>query len=118
MMRGFRRLVVCTAVSGLLAAGAITASMGVAQANFAGLCDGNSGDGFACTLATSSNIASPSSISVVVTAKGTEDVAITWKVTCTDNSGSASTMGGPTPSVTSSASVNQVLTPLPATSAG
>jgi chitinase len=118
MMRGIRRLVVYTAVSGLLAAGAVTASMGVAQANFAGLCDGNSGDNFACTLTTSSNIASPSSISVAVTAKGTEEVAINWKVTCTDNSGTASTMGGVTASVTSSASITEGLTPLPATADG
>ncbi len=117
MMRGIRRLAVYTASSGLLAAGAVTASMGVAQANFAGLCDGNSGDNFACTLATSSNIASPSSISVVVSAKGTEQVAVNWKVTCTDNSGTASTMGGVTATVTATASVTEALT-LPATADG
>jgi Ricin-type beta-trefoil lectin domain len=120
MMRGIRRLVVYTAVSGLLAAGAVTASMEVAHANFAGLCDGNSGDTYACTLTTSSNIPSPSSISVLVTATGTEEVAINWKVTCTDNSSNPteSTMGGVTASVTSSASATEGLTPLPTTADG
>ena len=33
MMRGIRRLVVCTAVTGLLAAGAVSASMEVAHAD-------------------------------------------------------------------------------------
>ena len=42
MMRGIRRLVVCAAVSGLLAAGAVSASLQVAHAdNFAAACGGN-----------------------------------------------------------------------------
>ena len=54
-MRGIRRLVVYGAVTGLLAAGAVSASMEVAHANFSPICDGNSGDTYACTLATTSS---------------------------------------------------------------
>jgi hypothetical protein len=47
MMRGVRRLVVCTAVSGLLAAGAVTASLGVAHADgLAAACEGNGDNGY------------------------------------------------------------------------
>jgi Ricin-type beta-trefoil lectin domain len=120
MMRGIRRLVVYTAATGLLAAGLATAGMEAAHANFSDLCDGDSGDSYACTLTTSSAIPDPGSISVTVSASGTEDVAINWTVTCTDNSGNpaASTSGGVTASVTSSASATESLTPLPATADG
>ena len=68
MMRGIRRLVVCTAVSGLLAAGAVSASLQVAQAaqagNFAAACGGNGSNGFICNLDTV--VPASSSISVSV----------------------------------------------------
>ena len=115
MMRGIRRLVVCTAVSGLIAAGAVTASMGVAHANFASICDGNAGDSYACP--DSGTVPAPAAVSVKVSASGTEDIAINWTVSCTAGSPSK-TSGGVTASVTASAPVTEALTPLPATGGG
>jgi hypothetical protein len=118
-MRGIRRLVVYGAVTGLLTAGVVTASMGVAHANFSQICDGNAGDNYACTLANTSTIPAPSSISVTFRASGTEDIAINkWTVSCTDNNGTASTSGGVTASVTATTSQTETFTPLPATADG
>ena len=114
-MRGIRRLVVYGAVTGLLAAGAVSASMGVAHANFSGICDGNSGNSYACN--DTGTVPAPGSVSVTVSASGTEDVAINWTVTCTDGTPSK-TSGGVTAPVTASASVTEALTPLPATTGG
>ena len=94
MMRGIRRLVVCAAVSGLLAAGAVGATMEVAHASFSLPCDGTSGDGYACSL--TNTFVSPAALSVVVTDANnsastpvSEDVAVSWAanaITCTDSS--------------------------------
>jgi Ricin-type beta-trefoil lectin domain len=116
MMRGIRRLVVYTAVSGLLAAGAIGATMEVAHANFADLCDGNSGNGYACTLTAS--ISNPSDVSVSGTVDANEEIALTWTIACTDNTGTQQTTGGITGEVTTAAAVTQDLTPLPPTADG
>ena len=93
MMRGIRRLVVCTAASGLIAAGAVTASMGVAHANFASICDGNSTNGYVCALSTT--IPAPTAMSVTVTASPNEDVTVSWTVTC-PSSTPTTTSGGTT----------------------
>ena len=59
MMRGIRRLVVCTAATGLLTAGVVSASMGVAHADtVVGHCIGASDStptAFTCTV--SGNVA-------------------------------------------------------------
>jgi hypothetical protein len=118
MMRGIRRLVVYTAVSGLLAAGAVTASVGVAHANFSDLCDGQAADGYACTLTTSSTIPDPSALSVTLNDSQTETIGLSWTVSCTDNNGTAAQTGGTTASVLSTAATTEGLTPLPATADG
>jgi hypothetical protein len=115
MMRGIRRLVVYTAVSGLIAAGAVTASMGIAHANFASICDGDAAHSYACT--DTGTAPAPAAVSVKVTATGTEDITINWTVSCTAGTPSK-TSGGVTASVTATAPVTEALTPLPATNGG
>ena len=116
-MRGIRRLVVYGAVTGLLTAGAVTASMEVAHANFSDLCDGSSTDSYACTLTTSSTIPDPSSISVTLSVAANEEIQVSWTVSCTDNNGPAEETGGYTNSVTTSAEDVEDLT-LPVTADG
>jgi hypothetical protein len=115
MMRGIRRLAACAVATGLLAAGAVTATTEVAHANFASICSGDSGNSYACT--DSGTVPAPQAISVTLTASGTEDIAISWKVTCTSGT-PASTSGGTTASVAASAADTEAITPLPATNGG
>ena len=114
MMRGIRRLVVCTAVSGLLAAGVVSASTQVAHAdNFAAACGGNNANAFICNLGTV--IPSPGSISVNVdSGAASENVNVNWTVTCAD-----STSSQPEAGATDNAStpLNVPLSPLPSTAA-
>ncbi len=119
MMRGIRRLVVYGAVTGLLAAGAVTAGMEYAHAdNVVQFCDGTSSDSYACTL--TGNISSPGAITITLSASGTEDVALAWTVSCTDSSSTpkAQTAGGVTAALTSTTTAAEGLTPLPATADG
>ena len=114
MMRGIRRLVVCTASSGLLAAGVVSASTQVAHAdNFAAACGGNNANAFICNLDTV--IPSPGSISVNVdSGAATENVNVNWTVTCAD-----STSSQPEAGATDNAStpLKVPLSPLPSTAA-
>ena len=93
MMRGIRRLVVYTAVSGLIAAGAVTASLQVARAdNFAAACGGNGSNGYICNLDTV--VPSPGSISVGVdSGSASEQVNVNWTVACTNGSSSGNEEG-------------------------
>jgi len=93
MMRGIRRLVVCTAVSGLLAAGAVSASLQVAHAATpAAACGGNGSNGYICNLDTV--VPSASSISVSVdSGSASEQVSVNWTITCTDSHGSHNQLG-------------------------
>jgi Ricin-type beta-trefoil lectin domain len=94
MMRGrIRRLVVCGAVAGLLAAGAAGASMELAHADTpVTSCDGfqnATATQYECTVATgtATSISDPSLITVGVTddtSGYTETVVIDYTVTCTD----------------------------------
>jgi hypothetical protein len=100
-MRGIRRLVVGAAVSGLLAAGAVTVSVQAAHANFAALCHGNSGatnPPWSCAV--TATIPSPASIFVSVTddtANASETVLVNWTVSCTDSAnGTTGTASAPT----------------------
>ena len=118
MMRGIRRLVVCTAVSGLLAAGAVSASLQVAQAaqagNFAAACGGNGSNGFICNLDTV--VPASSSISVSVdSGAASEQVNVNWTITCT-NGGTAQNEAGATDNAATPVTVP--LVPLPAAAAG
>jgi hypothetical protein len=114
MMRGIRRLVVCTAVSGLLAAGAVSMSLQVAHADtFAAACEGNSANGYICNLDTT--IDSPGSISVSVDSGAVnEEVNVGWTVTCADSSGSQPETGATDYATTP---LTVPLAPLPPTAA-
>jgi hypothetical protein len=113
-MRGLRRLVVYTAASGLLAAGAVGASLQVAHADtFAAGCGGNGSNSYICNLDTA--ITSPGSITVTVDSGSvSEDLNVGWSVTCADGSSSQSQAGA-----TDSAStpLTVPLAPLPPTAA-
>jgi Ricin-type beta-trefoil lectin domain len=115
MMRGIRRLVVCTAVSGLLAAGAVTASMQVAHAgNFAAACGGNGSNGYICNLDTV--VPAASSISVGVdSGSASEQVSVNWTVACTDGANSGNEEGATDNAATP---LNVPLTPLPSAAHG
>ena len=64
-MRGIRRLVVSVAVTGLLAAGAVSASLQVAHADtLVATCGGNNTNGYICNLDTVVPAASSISVSV------------------------------------------------------
>jgi Ricin-type beta-trefoil lectin domain len=107
MMRGIRRLVVCTAVSGLLAAGAVSATMEVAHAdNFAAACEGNTDNGYICNLDTT--VSSASSMTVTVdSGSASEDVNVQWTVACTGGNQEGATDDATTP-------LSVPLAPLPA----
>jgi Ricin-type beta-trefoil lectin domain len=115
MMRGIRRLVVCTAVSGLLAAGAVSASLQVAHAsNFAAACGGNSSNGYICNLDTV--VPAASSISVGVdSGTPSEQVSVNWTVACTDGANSGNEEGATDNAATP---LTVPLTPLPSAANG
>ena len=110
MMRGIRRLVVFAAATGLLATAAVSASLGVAQAdNFAAACGGNTGNSFICNLDTT--ISSPGSITVSVdSGAASENVNVNWTVTCADSTGSQSQQGA---TVNAATPLHVPLMPLP-----
>jgi len=110
MMRGIRRLVVCTAVSGLIAAGAVSASLQVAHAdNFAAACGGNGSNGYICNLDTV--VPSPGSISVGVdSGSASEQVNVNWTVACTGSASSGNEEGATDNAATP---LTVPLTPLP-----
>ena len=93
MMRGIRRLVVYTAVSGLLAAGAVTASMGAARADtFVAACGGNTANFFICNLDTV--VPAASSITVRVdSGAASENLNVNWTVSCSNGAGSQNELG-------------------------
>jgi Ricin-type beta-trefoil lectin domain len=110
MMRGrIRRLVVCGAVAGLLAAGAAGVSMDLAHADTpVTSCDGfqnATATDYACTVATgtATSISDPSLITVSVTddtSGYTETVGINYSVTCTDTTNGELTTAGAVSEVT------------------
>lgn len=114
MMRGIRRLVVCTAVSGLLAAGAVSATMEVAHAdNFAAACEGNTDNSYICNLDTT--IASAGTITVTVdSGAANENVNVQWTLACTDSSSSGNEEGA---TDNASTPLSLPLAPLPASAA-
>jgi Ricin-type beta-trefoil lectin domain len=123
MMRGIRRLVVCTAATGLLTAGVVSASMGVARADtVVGHCIGATDTSFKCTV--SATVAAPTAITVTVVDNGTTSSGatasegVTVKVTtlsCTDNTSTASE---PPSSATGTTTLTDNVAPLPATADG
>ena len=107
MMRGIRRLVVYTAVSGLIAAGAVTATMEVAHA-----------DGTPSQCILSADIQTPATMTVGVkdnsASSANEDVTVSWVFTCTDANGTSPQAKGGETSMTP---VSEPIAPLPATAA-
>ena len=120
MMRGVRRLVVCTAATGLLTAGVVSASMEVAHADsVVGHCIGaadSTPTAFACSV--SGNVATPTAMTVSVTdnsANNTnEDVTVSYTFTCTDNTGTSPQAKG---GITGMTPLTEGLSPLPAEAA-
>jgi hypothetical protein len=115
MMRGIRRLVVCTAVSGLLAAGAVSASLQVAHAdNFGAACGGNTSNGYICNLDTV--VPAASAISVTVdSGSASEQVNVNWTVACTNGANSGNEEGATDNAATP---LTVPLTPLPSAAGG
>jgi hypothetical protein len=117
-MRGIRRLLVYGAVTGLLAAGAVSASMEVAHADSeVAYCIGASDNSYKCTV--TATISDPASITVSVsddTSPAYEEVMVSvTALSCTDNNGTdsepASSTEGTTP-------LTDDVVPLPATADG
>jgi Ricin-type beta-trefoil lectin domain len=106
MMRGIRRVVVYAAVTGLLAAGAVGASIELAHADTpVTSCAGfqsETATAYKCTVSTgtATTISDPSAITVSVTDETsgyTESVVINYTVNCTDSTnGELQTAGAPT----------------------
>ena len=119
MMRGIRRLVVCTAVTGLLAAGAVSATMEVAHADtVVSTCIGASDSTTAFECSVSGNIATLTAMTVSVTDNSSnntnEDVTVSYTFTCTDNGGTSPQAKGGTTGMTP---LTEGLSPLPAEAA-
>jgi hypothetical protein len=104
-MRGIRGLAVCTALGGLLAAGAVSVNMAVAHADTtvtSCLGAGDSPTPYECTL--TGTVSDPATVTIGVTdttASAYEKVTVNWKVDCTDNTnGTLGTAGAPAASAT------------------
>jgi len=117
-MRGIRRLVVYAAATGLLAAGAVSASMGVAHAGTeVAYCLGASDNSYKCTV--SATISDPASITVGVTddtSPAYEEVMVSvTALSCTD---STATDSEPASSTEGTTPLTDDVVPLPATADG
>jgi Ricin-type beta-trefoil lectin domain len=117
MMRGIRRLVVCAAATGLLAAGAVTATMEYAHAGEVDYCLGASDNSYNCTV--TATMSDPGSITVGVTddtSGAYEEVLVSVAAfSCTDSTGTASE---PASSTQGTTPVTDAVVPLPATADG
>jgi Ricin-type beta-trefoil lectin domain len=116
MMPGIRRLVVYTAATGLLAAGAVSASLQVARADTipAAACGGNGSNSYICNLDTT--VPSPGSIQVVVdSGAASENISVSWTVACTGPAGSGNEEGATDNAATP---LTVPLAPLPAAADG
>jgi hypothetical protein len=110
MMQRSRRTAVYAVVTGLLTAGALTATMSTAQANVAGFCNGS---GTAATCTVTEPITAPASVTVGATATDNGTATVAWTASCTLNGTTAATSGG----TASETPVSDSLT-LPATAGG
>ena len=107
MMRGSRRLVVCTVLTGLLTAGAVSASVTAAHADGAGKCTAT---GTKATCTVTATIASPTKIVAGAQAGTAQNITVNWTATCTLGTQTGATKGG-----TDAASPNVVTLTLPFT---
>jgi len=114
MMRGIRRLVVCGAVTGLLATAAVSASLQVARADtFAAACGANQENYYICNLDTT--IAQAGSMTVSVdSGAASENVDVNWTVSCADSTGTQNQLGA---TVNAATPLTVPLAPLPPTAA-
>jgi hypothetical protein len=90
MMRGSRRLVVCAALTGLLTAGAVGASVTAAHADGAGSCTA-SGTHATCTV--TATIANPAKIVGGAIASSSQDINVAWTADCVLGSQTVATKG-------------------------
>jgi hypothetical protein len=91
IMQRSRRAFVYAVVAGLLAAGAVTATVEVAAANVAGFCDA-SGAKASCT--DTHTITGPDTVTVGATASPNQSATVAWKATCSQGGQTATTSGG------------------------
>ncbi|MDQ2810390.1 MAG: ricin-type beta-trefoil lectin domain protein [Actinomycetota bacterium] len=110
MMQRSRRTAVYAVLTGLLAAGTLTATMSSAHANVAGFCNGS---GTAATCTVTEPVTAPASVTVGATATDNGKATLSWTVSCTLSGTTATTSGG----ATSETPVSDALT-LPATAGG
>ena len=98
MMQRSCRAIVRAALTGLLAAGAITAGMTAASANTAGFCSSSSTSTAKATCTVTESISSPASISIKVTVANaaSQDATTAWIATCKLGSVTGTTSGGST----------------------
>jgi Ricin-type beta-trefoil lectin domain len=90
MMRGSRRLIVCAALTGLLTAGAVSASTTAASADTAGHCTAT---GTKATCTVTATIANPTVIIAGSSASTAQDINVAWTATCTLGSQTTTTKG-------------------------
>ncbi|HEY6310348.1 MAG TPA: ricin-type beta-trefoil lectin domain protein [Streptosporangiaceae bacterium] len=90
MMRGSRRLIVCAALTGLLTAGAVSASTTAAYAVGAGSCTA-SGAKATCTV--TATIPSPAAIYGGTNATAGLDINVAWTADCTLGTQTSTTKG-------------------------
>ncbi|HSZ28285.1 MAG TPA: hypothetical protein VK784_00840, partial [Pseudonocardiaceae bacterium] len=116
-MRGIRRLVVCAAATGLLAAGAVTATMEYAHAGEVDYCFGASDNSYNCTVTATVSDAASITVGVTDNTSGAyEEVMVNvTALSCTD---SASTATEPASSTEGTTPVTDDVLPLPATADG
>jgi hypothetical protein len=91
IMQRSRRAIIYAVVTGLLTAGAVTATMQAATANVAGFCDA-SGAKASCT--DTHTITGPDTVTVGATANPNQSATVAWKATCSLGAQTATTSGG------------------------
>jgi len=108
MMNSSRRAAIYTALTGLLAAGAITMGVTAASANTAGFCSASSTSTVKGTCTVTHAISSPAAITVSITMESgaQQNATVTWTATCDTQktSGGATSMTPVTEDVTMASS--------------
>jgi Ricin-type beta-trefoil lectin domain len=95
IMQRSRRLVIGAVATGLLAAGAVTASVQAASANIAGFCDVQSA-ALHATCTDTHTITAPATVTVGVSSSPDQMATETWTANCTLDGQSQTTSGGTT----------------------
>ena len=84
MMNSSCRAAIYTALTGLLAAGAITMGVTVASANTAGFCSASSTSTVKATCTVTEKISTPADITVTITMESgaQQNATVAWTATC------------------------------------